>query len=126
MAKLEGFERVAVVKYGCSEYHFALYDDDIKVGDKVVLSGISNYTEVTDIITAEEAAKKFKKDITQEVICKIDTSAYDQRVENRKKKEQIRKQMEKRKKELQALKDNEYYAGLDEEFAAMYEEYKNL
>lgn len=35
MAKLEGFSKVAVVKYGCCSYFFAIYDDgnDYKAGD---------------------------------------------------------------------------------------------
>ena len=51
MAKLEGFSKVAVVKQGGNEYHFAIYDDgfDYRVGDTVVLS--NGYT--ADIITAE-------------------------------------------------------------------------
>lgn len=40
--KLEGFSRVAVLKFGASyPYYFALYDDgtDYKIGDMVVVSG---------------------------------------------------------------------------------------
>ena len=43
MAKLEGFKKVAVIKYGCNSYHFAIYEDgnDYNVGDYVILSGSS-------------------------------------------------------------------------------------
>ena len=39
MVKLEGYSRVAVIKYGCTPYYFALYDDgvDYKVGDYINL-----------------------------------------------------------------------------------------
>ena len=38
---LEGFKRVAVIKFegNNSEWHYALYDDDISAGDSVLLSG---------------------------------------------------------------------------------------
>ena len=44
MAKLEGFTKVAVVKYGMclTPYYFAIYDDgnDYQIGDMVLFSEI--------------------------------------------------------------------------------------
>ena len=59
---LEGFKRVAVIKFESnnSEWHYALYDDDISAGDSVLLSG--NYElkhgTVADIISPDEAKKR--------------------------------------------------------------------
>lgn len=37
--KLKGFSKVAVIEYLGKDYHYALYDDDIKAGDNVLVSG---------------------------------------------------------------------------------------
>ena len=97
MAKLEGYKKVAVIKLGCIDYHYAIYNDgtDYQVGDKVLVSGTAssnwNTTTISEIITAEEAHERCKKNITAEVICKLDTSAYDKRVANRKEAEKLKR-----------------------------------
>lgn len=127
--KLEGFSRVAVLKFGASyPYYFALYDDDTdyKVGDMVVVSGSSSPSVITDILTAEEAAEKTSLSITAEVIGRVDTTAYDRRVELRKEKESLKKEMTKRKEAIQKKLDDEYYASKDPEYAEMLKRYESL
>lgn len=130
MAKLEGFERVVVVKYDCSscKYHFALYDDgvDYNVGDMVVLSNGSTPAKIAEIISAEEAKERYKSNITAEVIGKVDTSAYDERIAKRKEKERLKKELDKRKKEIQKRLDDEYYASKDETYAEMLKQYNDF
>ena len=129
MAKLEGFSKVAVIKFGGNyPYHFAIYDDgtDYKVGDYVVLSGNSLNARIDEIISVEEAAKRSSKNITAEVIGRIDVSAYEKRVEQRKEKEKLKKEMDKRKKEIQKKLDDEYYASKDETYAEMLRQYESL
>lgn len=128
MAKLEGFSKVAVVKYGGNEYHFAIYDDgfDYRVGDTVVFSNGSTPAMIEDIITAEEEALKWSRGITAEVIAKIDMTAYRNRVSQRKAKEELKKKLDKRRKEIQQRLDDEYYASQDEEFFEMLREYSEL
>ena len=92
MAKLEGFSKVAVVNYGgYSDYHFAIYEDgiDYQVGDMVVVSNGSTPAKIKEIVDLEEAAKRFNKNITAEIIGRVDTTAYDKRVEQRKEKEKL-------------------------------------
>ena len=117
---LEGFKRVAVIKFegNNSEWHYALYDDDISTGDNVLLS--SNYGlkhgTVADIILPDEAKNRMgNKKIQQEVICKIDISAYKRRVETK-----LKSALTKRKKEL-----DEYYASIDLEYAEMLNQYNS-
>ena len=130
MAKLEGFSKVAVVNYGgYSDYHYAVYDDgvDYRVGDTVVTS-TNGYTvaKIKEIVSLEEATKRFNKNITAEIIGRVDTIAYDKRVEQRKEKEKLKKEMDKRKKELQKKLDDEYYASKDETYAEMLRQYESL
>lgn len=128
MAKLEGYSRVAVIKYGCTPYYFALYDDgtDYKVGDFVALSGCSNNEKIAEILNLEEAQARCKKAIISEVIGKIDNAAYEKRVEQRKEKEQLKKELDARKKEIQKKLDDEYFASKDEEYAELLRKYESL
>lgn len=128
-SKLEGFSRVAVLKFGTSRpYYFALYDDgtDYKIGDMVVVSGSSSPSVITDILTAEEAAEKTSLSITAEVIGRVDTTAYDRRVAMRKEKEALKKEMAKRRGEIQKKLDDEYYASIDPEYAEMLKRYEEM
>ena len=56
----------------------------------------------------------------------IDLSAYLKDQENKKRKEALRIKMEERFAEIDKEKKYQYYADLDPDFKAMFEEYKNL
>ena len=122
MGILEGYNKVAVVKYNsCATYFFAIYDDgnDYKAGDFCVFSGTSTPARLEEVISVEEAARRTSKNITAEVIGKVDTTAYEDRVTIRKEKARLRKEMNKRKKEIQDKLDDEYYASKDREYAEL-------
>lgn len=102
MIKLEGFTKVAVIKWGyCTQYYFAIYDDgnDYKVGDMVALSNNNPNAKIDEIISVEESRKRYKRIITAEVIGKIDITAYEKRLAQRKEKEELKKELNKRKAE---------------------------
>lgn len=130
MLKLEGFSHVAIIKFGGNyPYHFAIFDDgtNYKVGDMVILSGKSSPARIDEIIDLDEHNKRTNnRSITSEVIGRVDTSAYDKRVERRKQKDKLKRNLEKRKKEILEKLDNEYYASRDDVYRAMLEEYKSL
>ena len=134
MAKLEGYKAVAVTKEGCygKKYSYAIYSDGetYKVGDKIVVSGANK-----DILTIEEilTPEECNVNITAEVICKVDTSAYDKRVEERKEKaerkkeaDKIKKQMDKMITEMDQTKRYEMYANDNPELAEKLKAYKEL
>lgn len=128
MPKLEGFSRVAVVEFGCREYHFAIYDDgtDYNAGDAVIVSGVTGVVKIKEIISAEECKERCKKNIISEVICKVDISAYEERVKRRTEKAKLEKDLEKRRKEIQKKLDDEYYASKDDAYAEMLRRYSEL
>lgn len=129
MAKLEGYKKIAVVTFGKNyPYYFAIFDDgnEYKAGDFVVFSGNSTPARIDEIITKEEADARSSKSIIAEVIGKVDISAYEKRLEKRKEKEKLKKEMKKRKKEIQERIDDEYYASVDESYAALLKQYKSL
>ena len=86
MAALTGYKAVAVIEQGTGcckrDYHFAIYEDgtDYKPGDMVKVSNGNGFDVIKEIITPEEAHERFKKNITAEIICKVDTTAFDERV----------------------------------------------
>lgn len=134
MAKLEGYKEVAVTKEGCygKKYSYAIYGDGevYKAGDKIVVSGSNK-----DILTIEEilTPEECNRNITAEVICKVDTSAYDKRVEERKEKaerkkeaDKIKKQMDKMITEMDQTKRYEMYANDNPELAEKLKVYKEL
>lgn len=134
MAKLEGYKAVAVTKEGCygKKYSYAIYDDGkvYKAGDKIVVSGSNK-----DILTIEEilTPEECNASITAEVICKVDTSAYDKRMEERKEKaeckkeaDKIKKQMDKMIIEMDQTKRYEMYANDNPELAEKLKVYKEL
>lgn len=134
MAKLEGYKAIAVTKEGCygKKYFYAIYDDGkvYVAGDEIVVSGANNgVLTIEEIITPDEC----NINITAEVICKVDTSAYDKRVEERKEKaerkkeaDKIKKQMDKMITEMDQTKRYEMYANDNPELAEKLKAYKEL
>lgn len=134
MEKLEGYYAVAGTKEGYygKKYFYAIYDDGktYKAGDKIVVSGANNgVLTIEEIITPDEC----NRNITAEVICKVDTSAYDKRVEERKEKaerkkeaDKIKKQMDKMITEMDQTKRYEMYASDNPELAEKLKAYKEL
>lgn len=128
--KLTGYTKVAVIKTdgGISNYHFAIYDDgvDYHPGDKVIVTGNNKIQEIAEIITPAESKAIFGKDIIAEVIGRIDTTAYDKRVEKRKEAKWIKEEMDKRVKEIDDMLKYEMYAKQSPEFLALLNKYKEL
>ena len=132
MAALTGYKAVAVIEQGTGcckrDYHFAIYEDgtDYKPGDMVKVSNGNGFDMIKEIITPEEAHERFKKNITAEVICKVDTTAYDERVRKRKEAADIKKEMDKVIKQMDEKMKYEIYAEENPELKKMLEKYKEL
>ena len=128
MGKLTGYKKVAVIKQGCGTYHFAIYDDgyDYKAGDSVIVSGNNQIQTINEIITPEEATERFNKSITAEIICPVDLSAYQSRVEKRKAADKLKKSMDKIIKEMDESSKYDMYAERNPELKEMLETYRSL
>mgnify|MGYP000932611291 FL=1 len=125
MAVLKGYYAVAETKQGSSHYYYAIYNDGktYKVGDHVIVSGrCGDVLEITDILAPEEVMTN----ICAEVICKVDTTAYNKRIEKRKKAEELKKKMDKMIKAMDESKKYEMYAEENPDLAEMLNEYKSL
>ena len=130
MSKLTGYKAVAVIKqgYAFKHYHFAIYDDgfDYQPGDKVILSNSNDIWTIDEIITPEEATARYNKNITAEVVCKVDTNSYDKRVQKRKAIEKLKRDMDKKIKEMDESKKYEMYAAENPDLKNILEAYKAL
>ena len=133
MAKLTGYYAVAVIEEGTGcckkDYYYAVFDDGntYKAGDQVLVSGCNkDVLTIKEILTVPEAEASCPKNITAEIICRVDTSAYDQRVENRKKAEKLKKDMDAVIKQMDATKKYEMYAAENPELAALLDQYREL
>lgn len=130
MSKLTGYKAVAVIKQGYANknYHFAIYDDefDYQPGDKVILSNSNEIWTISEIITLEEAATRVSKNITAEVVCKVNTDSYDKRVLKRKAIDKLKRDMDKKIQEMDESKKYEMYAAESPELKDMLEVYKAL
>lgn len=133
MAKLTGYYAVAVTQEGTysgsKDYCYAIFEDGYtyKAGDQILVSGCNkNILTIKEILTVEEAAERCSKNITAEVICRVDTFAYNQRVENRKQAEKLKKEMDKMIKQMDETKKYEMYATENPDLANMLEQYKKL
>lgn len=124
MAKLTGYKKVAVI----DSHYYAVYDDgmEYQVGSRVIVSGSDLIHTISEIITLEEASKRFKGDITAEVITVVDTSAYDKRVAKRKEAEELKKNMDKVIKEMDEVNKYELYAKQNPDLKEMLDKYKEL
>lgn len=123
---LEGYSKVVEIEEAGYSSYFALYDDgiDYQSGDTVVLSDGHDPGRIKQIIPVEGMTTKLM--IMHEVIGKIDISAYEQRLEQRKRKEELRKELGKRKREIQGKVDDDYYASKDEKYAKLLKAYREI
>lgn len=123
------YDRVAFVTVDGSvqEYAYALYDEPdnrIQPTDYVLVSGKAQgkLCFITKILPKEEVKSK----VTEEVICKVDLSAYRQRQDIKRKKQKLLAKMKAKRRELEARKLDEMYASIDEDYAKMLEELKSI
>ncbi len=130
---VKGNYNVAVVNFidGINtekDYVFALFDNDITVGDKVLVDTNSGYgvAVVIAISTKEDCTVNGFMLPTKEVVCKVDFTAFDNRINKREKVAQLKKDMDKKVKSLQEIAVFELLAEKSPELKEMLDEYKNL
>lgn len=126
--KLTGFNKVAVIEMEYSTYYFALYDEKIEAGDTVLVSGAAQNKlhTVSDVISVEDARSRYSKEITAEVICKVDMTDYEKRVSDRKEAEKIKNEMNRVIKQMDEVNKYEVYAQNNPALAEMLCKYKEL
>lgn len=114
------------------EYLFACYEKDVAVGDIVVVDTRYGFqlVTVTKVLndTSEQVVrftKEMKKNL-KEVVCKVNTEEFTARKEKAEKRAEIKAEMDKRVKELQASAIYEMLAEKDDSLKQMLQQYKDM
>ena len=135
MNKIIGNYRVAKVKFlegsnTHNTYNYALFDDDIQLYDNCVVKsanhgfGIASIEEIIDDI--DNVSVTDSSGNIREIVCKIDMSAFHKRIKDRQRVSQLKKEMDKKVKELQGLALYKMMAKTSPELKAMLSEYEEL
>ena len=128
--EVKGNYRVATCKFlqgtnTTKGYAFALFDDSIKLDDCVLCDTANGYG-VARIVNIEAQEEYVGKSVTKEIICKVDFTDFNNRIETRKKKDAIKKTMDKMVKENQEVVLYKMLAESNPDMAKLLEEYQSL
>jgi hypothetical protein len=122
--------KVAGVKFliGCNtnkEYDFALYDENIFIGDIVVCDTINGLTlgKITSISNKDD---KPNNKASKEIVCKVDMTDFNNRKEKKIRMKELKNKMDAQVKKLQESAVYEMLADKDDELKSMLQEYKLL
>lgn len=128
--KLNGNYNVAMVQFlqgtnTTTKYAFALFDNEVTYGNLVLCDTSNGYGvgRVMDIVSQDDYKGT---QVTKEVICKVDFTAFEQRKENRAKAQKIQKEMDKKIKDMQEMMLYEMMAEKNPELKEMLEQYKSF
>lgn len=135
MTKIIGNYRVAKVRFlegsnTYNTYNYALFDDDIQLYDNCVVKsanhgfGVASIEEIVDNI--DNISVTDNNGNIREIVCKIDMSAFHKRIKDRQRVSQLKKEMDKKVKELQGLALYKMMAENSPELKSMLSEYEEL
>ena len=105
-------------------YYYALYDA-MSVGDKVVVKSGHHGFGIAEIVNIENENHN-KVEYGREIICYIDFSSYEGRINKSKRLAHIKAQMNEKVKEIQKNAIYEILAEKDESLRSLLDEYKSL
>lgn len=114
------------------EYLFACYEKDVAVGDIVVVDtryGFQLVTVTKVLNDTPEQVVRFTKEMKKnlkEVVCKVNMEEFTARKEKAEKRAELKAEMDKRVKELQASAIYEMLAEKDDSLKQMLQQYKDL
>ena len=114
------------------EYLFACYEKDVAVGDIVVVDtryGFQLVTVTKVLNDTPEQVVRFTKEMKKnlkEVVCKVNMEEFTARKKKAEKRAELKAEMDKRVKELQASAIYEMLAEKDDSLKQMLQQYKDL
>ena len=106
-------------------YPYALYDEDIAIGDTVVVMTGHHGMAIAEVCSIGEMPKD-SVSCGREIICKVDMTAYNDRKAKAKKMAELKVEMDAKVKALQEVALYELMAEKDPELKAMLEAFKAL
>lgn len=106
-----------------TKYLYACYDDEIITGDICVVKSAHHGFCIAKVVGFVESTDQ---DITREIVGKVSFEAYNKRVEDRKRAEELRQMMNARAKQLQDIALFQMLSEKDADMADMLAEYQKL
>ena len=125
-----GNYRIAIVNFlkgsnTTKGYSFALFDSSIAVDD-IVLCDTSVGYQVAKVIDIVEQLNYNGADVTKEIICKVDFSNFQKRIEERKRKVELKAKMDAMVKDDKELMLYQMLAEKNPVMKEMLDEYINI
>ena len=117
---------VAFIDNPNTTYSYALYGTDVCVNDIVVVNTGHHGFALAKVVFFPNDEDKREVQFGREVVCRVDTSAFNARVEARKRVAELKCEMEKRMREAQELALYEMLAKKDPTLKGMLDEYKAI
>lgn len=106
-------------------YPYALYDEDIVIGDTVVVQTGHHGMSIAEICSIGEQGKDAVS-CGREIVCKVDLTAFQERRAKAKRAAELKKQMDEMTEELQAIAVFEMLAEKNPAMKKLLDEFKSL
>lgn len=128
MQKLTNYLNIATINFlddpvGLKTIDCANYDASLKEGDLCVVKTARHGLGLAQVV---EIAEGTRDDLVREIVTRVDTSAFDARVEQREKAAELKAKMQERAKQLQDVALFQTLAKDDPEMAQMLQAYLAL
>ena len=125
MSKITNYLKAVKIRFidgaRTCDYIYASFDD-VEVGDLVVVQPAHHAITLARVEEVMEGAYE----TCREVVCKVDTSAYDERVRVRVRQSELKAKMQERARQLQDIALYQMLAESDPEMKALVEEYQTV
>ena len=127
MNKIENYVNVAMIQFAderCDRrYQYANFDPSIRTGDLCVVMSANHGMGIAKVV---EILPRNDLELEREIVAKVDTGAYDARVNQRKVAAELKTKMQERAKKLQDIALFQMLAKDDPEMAELLKLYQNV
>ena len=128
MQKMSNYLNVAVVQFlnentAFKTYEYANYETNVSVGDIVVVMSAHHGMGLAEVVEIKDHTEN---DLFREIVSRVDTFNYDNRVAQRKMAAELKAKMQERARQLQDIVLYQTLAKEDPEMAKMLQDYMAL
>ena len=126
---LKGYKIVGVKFDGnVKSYYFASYEKGLKKGDLVCVDTTYGFkcATVSELDVGIKEVTGIGQNVTKQVVCKINIKAYDERIKQAERVQELEQMLDDKLKDAQKLAVYEILAKSSPEFSKLLDEYKSL
>jgi hypothetical protein len=126
MLLLKGYKLAKVEIDGYGDHYVAHYEDTLDEGDRVVVADVSGDFHLGVVSIVLDGGTHMSKEPTIQVVCKVDTFAYETRCVRAQKAEELERQLNEAVADFQKIALFEMMAEKSPAIAKMLEQYKEV